>query len=530
MKDGFRPSMAWLHSWGGLLSGWILYFVILTGSLGYVHHEITRWMKPELPLQTSAPKASDVLTHAQAYLTTHGSDAEFWAILFPGQRGVDDPAAGWRPRPGSPKGGSFQQVTLDPATGEPVKRESRTTGGGNTLFGMHFALHYVSRDVGAWIVGVAAMVMFVAMLSGIVAHKKIFREFFTFRPGRGQQSWLDGHTTLAVTVLPFLLVMTWSGLIFSMFVYMPAAQSALYPGYEDLGRFSEEAFQNVPARHENRYAPQAPLTSLHNVLARAEEQWGEGNIARLRVHNPGRDDALIMVFSFRAAISGEKRLLFDGVTGEALDEPNRRTGPGAFYFAMLGLHEGYFATSYLRGLFVMLGFASAGLVATGLVRWSVKRDARLGASPAQVFGHIVVDALNVGAIIGLPVAIAAYFWANRLLPADMHGRAAWEAHILFTVWGLMFLYVAGRVATGARTRVWIEACTLAAAAFALIPILNAVTTQRHLGVTVPAGDWVLAALDLAAFVVGIFFSALARHMWLRHRQSSETLLTSTVPT
>jgi len=509
MKDGFRQSMAWLHSWGGLLSGWILFFVILTGSFGYVHHEITRWMRPELPLQSSVPAASDVLTHAQEYLTTHGADAEFWAILFPGQRGVDDPAVGWRPRPGSLKGGSFQQVTLDPETGAPVKREARTTGGGNTLFGLHFALHYVSRDVAMIVVGVAAMIMFVVMLSGIAAHKKIFREFFTFRPGRGQQSWLDGHTTLAVTVLPFLLVMTWSGLIFSMFVYMPAAQSALYPGYEDLGRFSEEAFQTVVKPPENPRAPQAPLTSLHNALARAEAQWGAGNIARLRVQNPGREDALIMAFSFRAGIAGEKRLLFDGVTGEALEEPSKKTAAGAFYFAMLGLHEGYFATSYVRGLCLLLGFASAALVATGLVRWSVKRAAQSQKKAGQRAGHAIVEVLNISTIVGLPIAIAAYFWANRLIPANMTAREAWEINALFIMWGLVFLYVVSRP----RPRAWFESCAAAAAAFGLIPILNALTTERHLGVTIPAGDWTLATFDISMFVAGLFFAALARRIW-----------------
>lgn len=29
MKDYFRQSMAWLHTWVGLLLGWVLYFMFI---------------------------------------------------------------------------------------------------------------------------------------------------------------------------------------------------------------------------------------------------------------------------------------------------------------------------------------------------------------------------------------------------------------------------------------------------------------------------------------------------------------------
>ena len=40
MKEGFRQSMDWLHTWLGLSVGWILFFVYFTGTLGYVDTEI----------------------------------------------------------------------------------------------------------------------------------------------------------------------------------------------------------------------------------------------------------------------------------------------------------------------------------------------------------------------------------------------------------------------------------------------------------------------------------------------------------
>ena len=50
MREGFRQSMAWLHTWTGLIVAWVLFFVFVTGTAGYFNYEITRWMEPERPL------------------------------------------------------------------------------------------------------------------------------------------------------------------------------------------------------------------------------------------------------------------------------------------------------------------------------------------------------------------------------------------------------------------------------------------------------------------------------------------------
>jgi uncharacterized iron-regulated membrane protein len=40
--------MNWIHSWSGLLFGWLLFTVFLTGTLTIFDNEITYWMQPEL--------------------------------------------------------------------------------------------------------------------------------------------------------------------------------------------------------------------------------------------------------------------------------------------------------------------------------------------------------------------------------------------------------------------------------------------------------------------------------------------------
>src|SRR3546814_3563951 len=72
------------------------------------------------------------------------------------------------------------------------------------------------------------MFMLIAILSGIVTHKKIFADFFMLRFGKGQRSWLDAHNVAAVFALPFHLMITYTGLVTLAVMYMPWGIAANY--------------------------------------------------------------------------------------------------------------------------------------------------------------------------------------------------------------------------------------------------------------------------------------------------------------
>lgn len=116
---------------------------------------------------------------------------------------------------------------LDATTGELL--QARDTAGGGFFFRFHFTLN-MPRDLGMWLVGLAVMGMLVALVSGIVIHKRFFKDFFVFRPGKGPRSWLDVHNVGGVLVLPFHLMITYTGLVIFYLIYMPAAVDVLYDG------------------------------------------------------------------------------------------------------------------------------------------------------------------------------------------------------------------------------------------------------------------------------------------------------------
>ena len=115
----------------------------------------------------------------------------------------------------------------------------------------------------------------------------------------------------------------------------------------------------------------------------------------------------------------------------------------------------------------------------------------------------LVDGLNVGAVAGLPVAMAAYFWGNRLLPVDLAARAQAEINLFFAVWAVAAL--AGLWRPGRR--MWMAQLGTAGLLFGAIPLLNAATTATHLGVSVAAGLWQVAGFDLVCLALGGAFAA-----------------------
>lgn len=520
--------MAWLHTWSGLLVGWVLFFVFLTGTLGYVNYEISRWMKPEIHAEGLERSTEELLALAESRLREQAPNAEYWSITFPGDRSSNGLSVAWRALPEEGESyGKYTSERLDQFTGVPVTETVRDTGGGFTLYRMHYALHYVPYQWAIRIVGICTMFMFIAILSGVITHKKIFKDFFSFRPGKGQRSWLDAHNLLSVTALPFHLMITYSGLLFFMFTYMPVTTDVLYPEGPARDAFYDAAYGRTDTDEAAKQVPATTIT-LSGSLSRAEQLWGPDSVKRIFVRDINTAGARIAVQSHggRYLTSHEPSLLFNGVTGEEL--PGRsemETTPGAFNSVLFGLHEGLFAGGVIRVLYVFAGLAGTAMIGTGLLLWSAKRKAKMtqrakGTAPVTHFGLAIVDRLNLGTIIGLPIAIAAYFWANRLLPVqdEIFGihRHDMEPHAMFLTWAILLIYPVWRP----LDRAWTEMCGLAAAVWFLLPVVNAITTDRHLLGSLPAGDWDFAGFDLACLLAGGFFLHLAQRM--RRRETGTT--------
>lgn len=506
MSGALRQSQSVLHTWSGLLVGWVLFGIFLAGSVSFWREDLNRWTRPELKPGVSREAA---LRGALAVLAEKAPGAKSWSIVLPSERGAGV-LVRWQPQPKTgerppPRRGFANTQWLD-GQGRPV--QVRETRGGDFFYRLHFDLHYVPVIWARWFVGFCAMMMLTAIVSGIITHKKIFRDFFTFRPGKGQRSWLDGHNATAVLALPFHLMITYTGLVTLMTLYMPWGALANFPSE----RAAREAL--FPQAQAVRPSGQpAPLVPLAPVVARAEALWGGGHAALISISQPGDASARIEVHRSLndRIVDGEQAVRFDGVTGELFSAPPQEGVGAVARGAMVGLHAGRYADLTLRWLYFLSGLAGTVMVGSGLVLWTSKRRERLPNPGKPPVGFWLVERLNIGFVAGMPLAMTGFLWGNRLLPTGLKGRAEAEISWMFLALGAAIL-----VSFVLKPRVgWTALFAATAASLVALAGADLVLTDIGLIASLARGDRAMAAMEASFLVIAAAFVLLARQAWTR---------------
>ncbi len=503
MSHGLRQSQSVLHTWSGLLLGWILFGVFLAGTVSFWRDEISRWTRPELSPAIDRPA---VLNGAIAFLQTKAPGAKSWTIELPNERGAGT-LLRWQPQPKKGEKARLRQgfrntQWLD-GRGRPVT--VRETQGGDFFYRLHFDLHYVPVLWARWFVGLAAMMMLVAIVSGVITHKRIFRDFFTFRPGRRQRAWLDGHNATAVLALPFHLMITYTGLITLMSLYMPWGAVANYGGLQPMYR---DLFPREMAAE--RTGRLASLPALAPLVASAETSWGKGHAASIRIAEPG-DAGQRIVVSRRLSdriVDGGNPISFDG-GGQLLSGPSEQSAALATRGAMIGLHAGRFADVTMRWLYFLCSAAGTLMVATGLVLWTAKRREKLPNAARPPVGFRIVERLNIAFVAGMPLAMTGFLWANRVLPVAMRGRADAEIAAMFQLWALAIV-----AALLLRPRyAWSTLFVAAGASLAGLAIADLFLTDTGLIASLHRADGPMAMMECAFLILALGLLWLATRCW-----------------
>lgn len=558
--EGPRQSMSWLHTWASLILGWLLYAIFLTGTLSFFKNEITVWMTPEVHQSVPASSQIQQTQVALNYLQQNHPNAGAWNILLPNTRQnatlVTVREQGEAPR--ARRGG--KQIYIDSATGEVLK--PRETRGGSFLYRFHFELYGMPRIWTRWFVGIATLLMLVAIISGVITHKKIFKDFFTFRSGKGQRSWLDAHNATAVFALPFHIMITFSGLLLLLFTIMPWGIERIY---DNRGQFLQEqnralveekkseqannqnersepsgnperaaksesptqgGIQQARGNHadqqnrsegrgerkkrDDKPAVAAPLTNLAPIVMAVQKEWKTNPISTISIIAPNTDQAKIELRALHGESVAYRNVYaskqFDGVSGKDLTDESAKlknpSVPMGIYNVVTTLHEARGVDLALRWLLFISGIVGTLMVATGLILWCVKRAPQQQKQGYKSFGYRTIEVTNIAAIIGLPIACAAFFYANRFIPTSMEMRSNWEIRSFFIVWLITFIYPMFRT----HRQAWLELLAVASALYALLPIVNFMTGGQPLWNTVAHGQWMIASFDIAMWLLAVLFA------------------------
>ncbi|MEL6415131.1 MAG: PepSY-associated TM helix domain-containing protein, partial [Pseudomonadota bacterium] len=495
-------SMNWLHTWLGIALSGVLFAIFWMGTLTVFHLEINRWMMPELRAQVNvdAPLDPVIMPLIEA------SEPEGANSIFIRRASEREPLV----RVFAIGGGERSTRYLHPETGELVER-TNSFGASDFFYPFHYSLHISWLGLGYWIVGLAAMAMLVLTISGIFIHRKIFQDFFTFRPQKkARRSTLDLHNLTAIVALPFHILFPLSGVLIFALIYFPNAMTDAYGG--DRSAYIEEnsGFYTTELIGEPGPFP----TSLDSYVARAEAVWTErdGQPARadgLRIANLGDAGSEIVVqhvFPERKVAMSQGAISYSIATSEMVKDFQPKPIQNASAY-LEGAHFIRFDSWIVRWLFFFGGLAGSTMIATGLLFW-MRARIRKGMEPASVR---VVRALTIGTTTGIIAASTVFLIANRVLPSDAAAlgldRSLLEVAVFYAVWIISFIHAGLR-----NKRAWKDQAWVIAGASLLAMALNWATTGDNLFVTLSVGDWAVAGVDLTLFASFLIAAKSALHL------------------
>ena len=492
-KPSFRPAMTWLHSWAGIILGTLLFTIWWTGTLSVFDKEIDRWMQPETRIAASNQRldADSVISRIK---TERPNDSLSSLLIY-----LPDDRTPFFEVYADFADGERMNERLHPQTGN-FLGEKLSLAGSGFLYPMHYKLH--SGAAGYIIVALATLFMMTLLVTGVVIHRKIFADFFTFRPSKNlRRSSLDLHNLTGTIFLPFHFLICLSGLaIFAGFYAGLPLQIVQLA--DPSNRAVELFYPSGSYGHYSRAALGQPATMapVQPMVEQAEAIWTEryGKTARadrIDITHYGDANAYVEVrrhFPSNRTEAHRDSVNFDGATGAVLVDFQASPVQQARSW-LEGFHQIRFDHWPIRWLYFFAGLSGCVLIGTGFIFWIASRKKK--AADRQPFKIRLVEAMTVGSITGIIVATGAYLVANRLLALDigLHvtDPAAFEVRCFFCFWALTFVHGALR-----KERSWIEQCWAIALLAVLAVSLNWLTTGDSLLSAAQQGHWPVAGMDL----------------------------------
>lgn len=387
-----RAVLVLLHRWFGLFTAAFLFIAGLTGALISWDHELDEWLNPHL---FHAPASGTPLPALELADRLEASDPRLRVRFLPLETEPGhtlaimvephlDPASGQPYDPG------FNQVLLDPATGEILGRREwgRISLDRENLLPFLYKLHYSMHipdisliPIGTLFMGVVAIVWVIDSVLALwisFPGRATWRQSFAFRwRAGGYRLNFDLHRSGGVWL--FLLVLT----LAVTSVSMNLKEQVMRPLIGLVAELSPSPFAaRTPVAVDQQKEPKMGRADILAVARVEAERRGlnapAGGIfyaAPFNVYAVGffeRDN------SHGDGGLGNPWLYFDANTGAPLggEIPGRGTAGDIFLQAMFPLHSGRIAGIPGRILLTILGLAIATLSVTGVAIWARKRRAR----------------------------------------------------------------------------------------------------------------------------------------------------------
>jgi uncharacterized iron-regulated membrane protein len=408
---------AWylLHSWAGIVLALMIYVVCASGCVALFVHELQLWQYPELQRIAAPPGGVINVEAAVEAAKRHRLVEDSVTFRLPNYSNglilrVPDE--------------SDRIAVFDPASGAllAIKPE----GFGRMLRGLHADL-LLPFPLGTFLTGFLGITLLFLVVTGVVTHRRFYRDLFTLRTGRSWRlSWSDVHKLAGTWGMAFLGMMGFTGAILGL-AGLLLLQTAIVTFRGD----SAKAYAEITGKTAAATGKPGVLGGTGPMLS--HEINGEPFVPRfITIAHIGDEKSVVTVDGERPDyLSSTDRKVFDR-EGKLIATPRGVLNGAGWrtYSGMMPLHFAEFGDAAIKFVYLFLGLAACMMPVSGILLWldRHRRDNTLS------HAHYLMRALAAGVIIGFPIALASQFLVTRLAPGWMalQGNATVA---LFAVWG-----------------------------------------------------------------------------------------------
>lgn len=415
IPTAFTATLLATHSALGLAFGALIYLVCVTGAVSVLVDELKLLEQPDPRPEAIQPGAIDRAVEAVLAQWPHTQSLYAVAPTTSHQR-LTITAYG----PGGDHG--FL------ASGAGVVRAEHTPFS-DFVTSLHMTLT-APAPIGSLVVGLAGAALLALILSGVLAHPRIFRDAFRLKlNGSVRLREADLHNRLSVWGLPFHVVVTLTGAFFGL-ANLAIITIAAICFQNDAARVLAPMTGPVVAAD----ARPAPMPDLDSLVRRAEADLPGSSLYYVGLRAPGTQGMRVEVeVSPHGRLPRGEDVYFDAA-GREIGRSRFVTGALGLqaYAAAAQLHFGFFGGLPVRIIYVVLGAALSYICATGVTIWLARRASR-GKPSARLKGLWLgwtwgaPAALLAAGALGKVASPAWVFWICALTAAGIglaHGSAS----------------------------------------------------------------------------------------------------------
>jgi len=500
-----------VHSWVGVITGILLFIICFSGALSvFGSPDLKLWSNPSLHTKTSIdPAAIDQLVERYAVDVPEALKHEVM-VLLPGAEAFGDLYIWFE----SEHGPEEQAIALhfDPSTLELIER---LEGNPEVIFAQSRAVLTMEQFItqfhanlhmgklGLILTGLLGLTLMASIVTGLIIHRKILKEMFTFRPWRSLRLMLtDTHKVLSVWGILFHGMIGFTGAFLGLatIILLPAAALVSFQGDQ------EKLLETFQPEHMPRLSGEPANMSIDKVL---RHSLSLGGVTR---------SIIILGWGDKNALAFTNTVNVDGTGEMASETHNYQLSSGkhlarATAFEMVGgvsgpvldliapLHFGAFGGLTVRIIWGLLGLSTALIAATGIMIW-VERRAYGAEGKLSPENYLRLNKFTIGSCSGLVLACASLFWSQRLAPEFIMA-------LFFCVWAMSIPLAFSMKNNYQSNRLLLG---LSGAMLMCVPFIDALTLEHHLFNSLDGSHNHLAAIDATLLCIGLALLGIAKRL------------------